>query len=682
MTTWNGRLVVEREKVNGRLFSSSVCLKRPIRRPNQGYLRGPSTKTQCISHHKVLQNRNNKRTTFMILLFRLLTITHTNYRRLDQVFESGIPRKKMGKVTNVGQLERDSRQKIATPDATECDCCTPVEDVFAIHKKQKKQQQPEQQQPKTFERKELVIIGAGPHALTLLLRLLEPDADLSSDKERHTKADFLNRMRPLAHVRKHIKNLFKGPAAVYKKSKKKADAKGLTLDYVKENVMVVDGSLLSSTTSSIHGWMAGWKKNFETLNIEQLRSPISAHADPFDHRSLEFFAVQTNREDELIPLEHLEKQTGRWDFHGPYNAPSTRLFHDFHTQLITGYGVQDIPTPGNVEIIRCDTISGEFEVYIRNPNTAQTTTVKTLRVVCAVGPAYRKVEPLLSRMVSLDPMQQILQTKVLRGNQIIDFLSKYPNSSSTELPLDDNQSILIVGGGVTSAHLALTVADRGKYPWCKSVVLIQRSKMKERQFDLDTAWMGPARGKRLENFWNHSHQGRAAKLREERGGGSIHPEVVRMVQNKAGGRTKLSVKEETEIMDVQYDHKRDKLLVSMDDGLSSKAFDMIWLATGFENHVDNYPFLDDIREELPVDTVQGLPVLNKDLSWKSSNGSGNDGVNNEAPNWQAKARNRFWMLGPLAGLELGPDALNLMGARQGAVRVAKAIRADICCDSN
>ena len=31
-------------------------------------------------------------------------------------------------------------------------------------------------------------------------------------------------------------------------------------------------------------------------------------------------------------------------------------------------------------------------------------------------------------------------------------------------------------------------------------------------------------------------------------------------------------------------------------------------------------------------------------------------------------------MGPLAGLELGPDALNLMGAQHGAVRVAKALR--------
>jgi hypothetical protein len=40
--------------------------------------------------------------------------------------------------------------------------------------------------------KELLIIGAGPHALTLLLRLLEPEPDFLTEKERsrrdhHTK---------------------------------------------------------------------------------------------------------------------------------------------------------------------------------------------------------------------------------------------------------------------------------------------------------------------------------------------------------------------------------------------------------------------------------------------------------------------------------------------------------------
>ena len=66
-----------------------------------------------------------------------------------------------------------------------------------------------------------MIIGGGPHALALVLRLLEPDADLLSDKERHVMADYQkSRYRPYAHVRRHIENLMKEPSAVYKKNKK------------------------------------------------------------------------------------------------------------------------------------------------------------------------------------------------------------------------------------------------------------------------------------------------------------------------------------------------------------------------------------------------------------------------------------------------------------------------------
>jgi hypothetical protein len=134
----------------------------------------------------------------------------------------------------------------------------------------------------------------------------------------------------------------------------------------------------------------------------------------------------------------------------------------------------------------------------------------------------------------------------------------------------------------------------------------------------------------------------------------------------------LSLQPETEILNVQYDGTHDNLLVSLDDGQPARAYDMIWLATGFDIQIDNYPFLDEMRKELPVDVVEGLPMLNHKLSWRcSSAASGFESVCKTA------ARRRFWTMGPLAGLELGPDALNLMGARQGAVRVANAVRADI-----
>ena len=48
--------------------------------------------------------------------------------------------------------------------------------------------------------RELIVIGAGPHAHALMLRLLSPEPDFLSDKERHTQAEYKERMRPPREV--------------------------------------------------------------------------------------------------------------------------------------------------------------------------------------------------------------------------------------------------------------------------------------------------------------------------------------------------------------------------------------------------------------------------------------------------------------------------------------------------
>ena len=42
---------------------------------------------------------------------------------------------------------------------------------------------------------ELIVIGAGVHSHALALRLLSPEPDLLSDKERHIQAEYKERMR-------------------------------------------------------------------------------------------------------------------------------------------------------------------------------------------------------------------------------------------------------------------------------------------------------------------------------------------------------------------------------------------------------------------------------------------------------------------------------------------------------
>eukprot|EP00957_Ditylum_brightwellii_P196394 14963706-Ditylum_brightwellii.AAC.1 len=139
--------------------------------------------------------------------------------------------------------------------------------------------------------KELLIVGSGPHALTLLLRLLEPYPDFLSEKKRHLLAESTARMRPLREVHRHESEI----------------SPPLSLKTVIESVQVVDAG---------GDWLASWKKNFNGIGITQLRSLMNAHSDPYDHRSLEYFAELRGRGDELVTLKDLTQRDNM--FRGPY----------------------------------------------------------------------------------------------------------------------------------------------------------------------------------------------------------------------------------------------------------------------------------------------------------------------------------------------------------------------------
>lgn len=208
--------------------------------------------------------------------------------------------------------------------------------------------------------------------------------------------------------------------------------------------------------------------------------------------------------------------------------------------------------------------------------------------------------------------------------------------------------------GITSAQLSLLASNSS---WCSGVTLIQRSKSVPRHFDIPNRWMGKKRGSLLEQFWCLDGQGRSQVLKEARGGGTIPPEILEQLANANG----LQVNEEVQILEVNWID--DRFLVTLDDGSNPVFYDTIWLATGAQNHIDHYSALDDLRETLPVEVVNGLPELNEDLSWRAP-------VGMDEPAWKRVARERIWCMGALAALELGPDALNLIGARQVSAGIA------------
>jgi hypothetical protein len=170
----------------------------------------------------------------------------------------------------------------------------------------------------------VVFIGAGPHCLTTLARLLEPDADTSIDQE-------TRRVTPKSELLRYW-------ARQYTSKQYRA---GLAA-WLAEHVAVVDASGQS--------WLARWRQQFDGLAITHLRSPSSVHPDPLDSYALSTWTAQHGRSGEARPLKDLPKST---DYHGPFHTPSTSVFEDFVADLVVRYCLDSIILHDKVRRCSC-----------------------------------------------------------------------------------------------------------------------------------------------------------------------------------------------------------------------------------------------------------------------------------------------------------------------------------------
>ncbi|KAK7242642.1 hypothetical protein SO694_00016259 [Aureococcus anophagefferens] len=220
---------------------------------------------------------------------------------------------------------------------------------------------------------ELVIVGAGPHALALLLRLLDDAPDESGDF-------FVGLGSAPRSSRKSWSDLEKRRCG--------DDVARRILDRVR----VVDGS---------GAWLGTWDAQFAALEIPHLRSTYDQHPCPYDSFALQQFVVKNGRERDVVDLDasvRTTQESGGDDgcdcdapkgkgcgFKGNFRLPSTKLFRDFVDHLIDQYPrVRGCVTEGVVD--RVDRLDGNL-VRVR---LATGETLVARRVVLAVGPAARR----------------------------------------------------------------------------------------------------------------------------------------------------------------------------------------------------------------------------------------------------------------------------------------------------
>jgi cation diffusion facilitator CzcD-associated flavoprotein CzcO len=466
---------------------------------------------------------------------------------------------------------------------------------------------------------EVLVVGAGPHALTLVAWLLDPEP---------MPRKFVDGSQPPPEGwREHDAEVERRAVLA-----RKREEEGL-----RPPLAVVDAS---------GGWMARWDRQFATLELEHLRSHTAMHPDPVSPMALPAFIRRHKLEHCRVPITHIKRTR---EFHGPFHLPSTELFRRFCKGVVERYRMD--------RLVVKDSVSSIVPLCRQRPDdgTRETTGFRVEMKSGAVRFARRVV-------VSVGHTNQM---------SVPDWCSDFmagPASSrvlpvrhSWELSPADTEAargkrVLIVGGGLTAAHLIVAATRKG----C-SVVWITRGPLRVRQFDLEVEWMGRKRLGRLGPWMRNEDAGeRLAIARQVRTGGSITPELHKVLNQlprpKPGTRApSLLPLHETDVWAVEWEEAAKEWVVdcSSEDHPQLRV-DLIWLATGSRLDAAAEPLFREVLKEFPIPLVSGLPDVTPSLKWH--------------PHCD------LYVTGAYAQLRLGPDAVNLGGARRAACR----LREELC----
>ena len=352
-------------------------------------------------------------------------------------------------------------------------------------------------------------------------------------------------------------------------------------------------------------WLNCWQRQMERFEVPCLRSPSPHHPHP-NPSALRSYAQERCRNREL---------------EGPYGLPRTGLFSEFCQRVVVDFQVADKVQPVSLEEIHLEAgRPGSLHLTLSDGSLIQAG-----RLVIATGPGEPMVPDWVRRIPRPYPKE------VLQHSRMIDL------AACREL---QGQHVLIVGGGLTSAHLALGAIKRGA-----RVSLLCRRELRSKLFDTDPGWLGPKYLKafRSEPCWRRRRQ----QVLAARDGGSITPRLTIALQREHR-QGSLQTHEHCQVRQALWSAGQWRILC--DHGRSLLA-DRIWLATGHKLGVSLQPLLRQLQQQQQIELVDDWPVLSDDLRWPGTN---------------------VHLMGGLAALRLGPAARNLFGGREAARLVARA----------
>ncbi|HUX51319.1 MAG TPA: FAD/NAD(P)-binding protein [Spirochaetia bacterium] len=367
--------------------------------------------------------------------------------------------------------------------------------------------------------------------------------------------------------------------------------------------------------------LANWHAQTASCGMKYLRSPSSHNMD-VDFRALRRWARS-------------QPESAQFKFLEPYTRPSLPLFNSHARTVIEEHSLTELRVCGRATRISL------------NPHGAE--------VTCTDG---KNTFALSSRLVLL----ALSRTEMLRYPEWAPPLIAqgapvrhiFAAPSGAELAKGKvSGKIVVLGGGITSAQVALSVHEKSG----SVVTLVCDDEPRVRMFDSNPGYIGP---KYLPSFRAiGNYEARRAVLKRERYPGSMPPYVHAELDAAIGeGRIERII---GRVHEASCTEGCVRLMVqetSSADGAGGTIPKVIeaasvYLATGFRTERPGGTLVDDLIEEYGLPVAQcGYPITGRDLFW----GSG------------------IYTAGALAELELGPASLNIIGAHSAGRLISRTLR--------
>ncbi len=347
-------------------------------------------------------------------------------------------------------------------------------------------------------------------------------------------------------------------------------------------------------------WLATWHDQFRRQDIACLRSPAVHHPHPDP-----FALLAAGGTDGLIPS-------------GGAKLPTTTRFAAFVDDLIDGAGLAGAVEPAAAQRLHLD--GGGRATVIDDRGTVH----RPDRVVVATN---HRVQELPAGLRAARPSGRV------RYAARVDVHGTVPGSH-----------VVVVGGGLSAAHLAVGAARRGA-----QVTMLTRRRLTVRRYDVHPTWLGH---KKLRAFAAEADPSRRrVAIDQARGGGSIPHRMRRLLEECQAAGT-VTMRERVQVAGVSVGPESLGLWLSDASHLDASE---VWIATGGRVDVTGDALCAGLLAERPVAVCGGLPDLAPDLSWPGTN---------------------VHLAGFAAALRLGPTAGNLIGHRRAALRISASLRGE------